>query len=214
MKVNEIFYSIEGEGVRTGYPAIFLRLFGCNLHCSYCDTRYGCEGTDYTEKNIPEIIDTLRQFPARRITVTGGEPLVQPHVEALIDALIANGYEVNIETNGSVDIYPYIFKQNVIITMDWKTAASGMESKMLRNNLKLLRPQDVLKFVVGSVDELNDMKWLLEDVPTSAQVFVSPVFGMIEPHTIVEYLLQNSLVDYRVQVQLHKIIWDPKKRGV
>jgi len=214
MLVNEIFSSIEGEGIRTGYPATFIRLYGCNLNCSYCDTRYSCEGHDGTEMNVSEVIEKAKEAGVKKITLTGGEPLIHKNVEELVDELVNEGFEVNIETNGSVDIYPYTKKENVIITMDYKLISSGMNDKMNERNFKYLRPQDVLKFVVGNKQDLDVMKEILEVHKPNCNIFVSPVFEQIEPVEIVDYIKENKLNDCRVQLQLHKIIWDPEERGV
>lgn len=214
MLVNEIFKSIEGEGIRTGYPVTFIRLYGCNLNCNYCDTRYSCEGKDYTEMQIPSIVKEVEQLGVERITLTGGEPLMHPQVEYLVNALLEEGYEVNIETNGSLDIYPYTLKDNVIITMDYKSISSGENSKMNPANFRYLREQDVLKFVVGSKEDLADMKDVIESYNPSCSIFVSPIFNQIETSEIVEFIKDNKLNEVRVQVQLHKIIWEPSKRGV
>ena len=214
MLVNEIFSSIEGEGIRTGYPATFIRLYGCNLNCSYCDTRYSCEGHDGTEMNVSEVIEKGKEVGVKKITLTGGEPLIHKNVEELVDELVNEGFEVNIETNGSVDIYPYTKKENVIITMDYKLISSGMNDKMNERNFKYLRPQDVLKFVVGNKQDLDVMKEILEVHKPNCNIFVSPVFEQIEPVEIVDYIKENKLNDCRVQLQLHKIIWDREERGV
>ena len=214
MFVNEIFTSIEGEGIRMGYPVTFIRLYGCNLNCSYCDTRYSCEGQAGTEMNVSEVIEKVKEAGVERITLTGGEPLIHKNAEELVDGLVNEGFEVNIETNGSVDIYPYIKKENVIITMDYKSISSGENSKMNPANLRYLRNQDVLKFVVGNKEDLNDMKRIIEIYSPSCNIFVSPIFTKIELSDIVDYIKDNKLNDCRIQVQLHKIIWEPSKRGV
>lgn len=213
MLVNEIFKSIEGEGIRMGYPVTFIRLYGCNLNCSYCDTRYSCEGQDGTEMSVSEVIEKAKEAGVKRITLTGGEPLIHKNAEELVDGLVNEGFEVNIETNGSVDIYPYI-KENVIITMDYKSISSGMADKMNHKNLKYLRNQDVLKFVVEDKKDLDDMKRIIETYSPSCSIFVSPVFGKIELPDMVDYIKDNELNECRIQVQLHKIIWEPTKRGV
>lgn len=213
MKVHEIFKSIEGEGIRTGYPVTFIRLYGCNLRCSYCDTQYSCTGGDYTEMTMKEILNSVADLKVKRITITGGEPLIHMSIGYLVDTLIARGYEVNIETNGSVDIYNYL-TTSAIITMDYKAPSSGMEHMMSLYNLKQLRKQDVLKFVVGDLNDLNKMYQILYDYDPQCNIFVSPIFGKIEAVDIVEFLLKNGLKHVRVQLQLHKIIWDPSKRGV
>ena len=214
MLINEIFTSIEGEGIRMGYPVTFIRLYGCNLNCSYCDTRYSCEGQAGTEMNVSEVIEKVKEAGVERITLTGGEPLIHKNAEELVDGLVNEGFEVNIETNGSVDIYPYIKKENVIITMDYKSISSGENSKMNPANLRYLRNQDVLKFVVGNKEDLNDMKRIIEIYSPSCNIFVSPIFTKIELSDIVDYIKDNKLNDCRIQVQLHKIIWEPSKRGV
>ena len=234
LPVSEIFYSVDGEGARTGAPTIFIRLFGCNLKCTYCDTRYACEAETPDENGIigydlmdfDRILYNIRRYePCKCITLTGGEPLIHPAAAELVTVLRENGYWVNIETNGSIDLEPFIAEQDKLgpkkssmdyfFTMDWKSITSGECAAMLKSNLDLLESTDVLKFVVGNDDDLNQMKKLLEDYPDiDAQIYVSPVWGEITPAYIVEYILDNQLVYVKVQVQLHKIIWHPDKRGV
>lgn len=215
MQVNEIFLSIEGEGIRTGYPVVFIRLFGCNLHCSYCDTRYACEGDDYRDLDVFEIYEEVKKFKVNKITITGGEPLIhKDDFYNLIDYLCLKGYEINIETNGSISIERLMLFKNLIITMDYKSISSGMNHKMFFNNLYLLRSYDVLKFVVGSLEDLDDMKSIIRQYNIKGNIFVSPVFGKIEPKDLVKYIIDNSLNECRIQLQLHKFIWEPSKRGV
>ncbi len=230
LPVAEIFVSVEGEGARTGAPAIFIRLFGCNLNCTYCDTKYACKQEDgvrgYTNMTIDQILEAVKTYePCKCITLTGGEPLIHPAACELVTVLRENDYWVNIETNGSINLEPFIAAQDkfgpkkssmdYFFTMDWKSITSGESAAMLKSNLDLLEATDVLKFVVGNDDDLNQMKKLLEDYPDiDAQIYVSPVWGEITPDHIVEYVLNNKLVYVKVQVQLHKIIWDSNKRGV
>ena len=178
MKVVEIFNSIEGEGIRAGFPATFIRLYGCNLRCSYCDTPYGYEGNDYTEMTTEEIVEKVEEFHCSKITLTGGEPLIHPGFSELLFELTNKGYEVNIETNGSVNVKPYTFS-DIIITMDYKCPSSGQEDKMLLDNIDYLRPTDVIKFVVGTKEDLDVCYKLSTE--TKAQVFISPVFGKRTP---------------------------------
>ena len=216
-KVNEIFLSIDGEGYRTGLPVVFIRLYGCNLNCSYCDTRYSCEQQEYKEMSLYDILAQVLSYGVPRVTLTGGEPLIHPGVKDLIVSLVANDIEVNIETNGAVDLDEFIeFKYNskVVFTMDYKCKSSGMEEKMILSNLVFLQPKDVIKFVVSNYNEMEEMEYILEASKCKAQAYVSPVFGAIEPKELVEYVLDNGLNDVKVQVQLHKIIWEPTKRGV
>ena len=216
-KVNEIFLSIDGEGYRTGLPVVFIRLYGCNLNCSYCDTRYSCEQQEYKEMSLYDILAQVLSYGVPRVTLTGGEPLIHPGVKDLIVSLVANDIEVNIETNGAVDLDEFIeFKYNskVVFTMDYKCKSSGMEDKMILSNLVFLQPKDVIKFVVSNYNEMEEMEYILEASKCKAQAYVSPVFGAIEPKELVEYILDNKLNNVKVQVQLHKIIWEPTKRGV
>lgn len=209
MKVVEIFKSIDGEGIRAGYPVTFIRLQGCNLRCSYCDTTYSYY--ESTEMSVDEIMEEVERLGSKRITVTGGEPLIHEDIILLLLTLDNRGYLVNIETNGSIPITDVISKTN-IITMDYKCPSSGMEDKMFLDNLKHLRKCDVLKFVVGSTEDLDVCKRLYKF--TKAHVFISPVFGKIEPKDIVSYILDNNMYECRIQLQLHKIIWNPEERGV
>ena len=216
-KVNEIFLSIDGEGYRTGLPVVFVRLYGCNLNCSYCDTRYSCEQQEYKEMSLYDILVEVLNYGVPRVTLTGGEPLIHPGVKDLITSLVANDIEVNIETNGAVDLDEFIeFKYNskVVFTMDYKCKSSGMEDKMILSNLVFLQPKDVIKFVVSNYNEMEEMEYILEASKCKAQAYVSPVFGAIEPSELVEYVLENKLNNVKVQVQLHKIIWNPNMRGV
>ena len=216
-KVNEIFLSIDGEGYRTGLPVVFIRLYGCNLNCSYCDTRYSCEQQEYKEMSLYDILVEVLSYGVPRVTLTGGEPLIHSGVKDLIKSLVANDIEVNIETNGAVDLDEFIeFKYNskVVFTMDYKCKSSGMEDKMILSNLEFLQPKDVIKFVVSNYNEMTKMEFILESSKCKAQPYVSPVFGAIEPKELVDYVLDNKLNNVKVQVQLHKIIWNPNERGV
>ena len=150
MIVNEIFSSIDGEGIRTGELATFIRLAGCNLRCRYCDTEYALDNNLGSEMNITEILNEVKKYKNRNITLTGGEPLAHKETNKLIEELIKNNYFVNIETNGSIDIEPYIGK--CLITMDYKCKSSLMEKTMLLSNLEKLSETDVLKFVINSED--------------------------------------------------------------
>jgi 7-carboxy-7-deazaguanine synthase len=199
-----------------------------NIYVHNCDTAYSLSALDengkpqYTHLSIEEIISECERLGNKRITFTGGEPLIQKDARSLVSELTKRGYEVNIETNGNValniitdeiDSCP-IDQSKVILTMDWKSPSSGMREKMLLDNLKHLTKKDVLKFVVGSKEDLDDMKNLLDQNNLNCHIFVSPIFGDIEPEDIVSYILDNNLQQVRVQLQLHKIIWDPAKRGV
>ena len=220
MKVCEIFRSIEGEGLRTGLPAVFIRLHGCNLRCSYCDSMYAVEGSDYKQMSVTQILDAIKEYSGiTHVTLTGGEPLIHQDVEELLRQLSGNGYRVNIETNGTVPCkwhFPGLF-----YTMDWKCKSSGMTAKMKMENLETLGSNDVLKFVVGTIEDLketeNVVKSLAEKKSDMPHLFISPVFGNLSNEEIVNWLLNSNIMvknNVRFQVQLHKIIWDPERRGV
>lgn len=224
MQINEIFSSIDGEGIRTGYLVTFIRTQFCSLKCSYCDTRYSLSPLDengkkqFVDMSIPEILKKCEELKNKRITFTGGEPLIQKDALELVNSLTDNGYEVNIETNGAVDLFPFIQNlknnHNVIFTMDWKSPSSGMNNRMIKSNLLLLKEKDVLKFVVGSLEDLDDMRKVIIENNIECSIFLSPIFGKIEPTELVEYIKRYDLQNVRVQLQLHKIIWDVNKRGV
>lgn len=212
MLISEIFYSISGESVNAGYPTVFVRTFGCNLRCSYCDSMYAVTGRDFKEMTVDEVFDEIEKFKCYRVILTGGEPLLQKDIMDLIIRLNENEYCVEIETNGAVDVGEVCNWGGVIVTMDWKSPSSGMNDKMIESNLTNLHASDVIKFVVGSKEDLDEMKRVLPK--TRARAFVSPVFGEIEPKDIVQYLLDNHLNNVRFQLQIHKFVWDKDKRGV
>ncbi len=221
MRVVEIFDSIEGEGIRAGQTASFIRLAGCNLRCSYCDTRYALYGEKeecvYTEMTPEEAAEKAR---LRRVTLTGGEPLIHEDVQKLIALLLAQGKEVNIETNGAADISRFLSgDKGLFFTIDYKLPSSGEEGRMLWSNFLKLRPRDVVKFVVGTDEDVSAMlkivlrlKSELRDMP---HLFAGAVFGQYEPSELVRRVLENeALREVRVQLQMHKFIWDPDSRGV
>lgn len=218
MRVNEIFKSIDGEGLRTGELTTFIRLAGCNLRCSYCDTCYALKNSNGTEMSVDEIVKMAKKYDYKNITLTGGEPLIHRDVDSLISKLCENGFYVNIETNGSVPIDKYILNKNILITMDYKLPSSGVEKNMNLNNLEKLRKNDVLKFVIGK-DDFDKIKQIIEKYSIKSYIYLSPVFGEVEPFEIVDFMkiMHTQGIDtskMRVQVQLHKIIWNPNERGV
>lgn len=223
MKVVEIFNSIEGEGVRAGLPATFVRLHGCNLNCSYCDSRYACEGDDYKEWSVDQIVSEVVRINCPNVTLTGGEPLIHEDSAELLSSLSRAGFEVNIETNGSVnlrkflseDMERFVWDVPFFFTMDWKCLSSNMSDKMLEDNVNQLYNTDVLKFVVGCKEDLTQMENFLKshELGTS-NIYVSPVFGKIEPSEIVDFLKSEKLWNVKLQLQMHKIVWPADMRGV
>lgn len=218
MIVNEIFSSIDGEGIRQGELATFIRFAGCNLNCSYCDTKYAQKKNQGVEKSIDEIIETIEKTNIKNITITGGEPLLQKDILKLVERLVELGYNVNIETNGSVNIKPFQLT-NVIITMDYKTKSSLMMNHMNLEYIDYLRKNDVLKFVIGDKEDMKNVKDVLKQKQVKSYIYLSPVFGKIEPSELVDFLKELNEEGFdtsktRVQIQLHKVIWDSEMRGV
>lgn len=219
MNVVEIFKSIEGEGIRAGLPCVFVRFAGCNLNCSYCDTEYAqnIADTKYT-MSVEEILDKIIEVSkgCKNVTLTGGEPLLQSSLELdkLLTCLSFQEFHVNIETNGSVDFLKFFNTPNVFFTVDCKCPGSNMDNYMLYEHFNKLRSQDVLKFVVQNSEDLKFMKIIYKLLKPSCHVYVSPVFGKIKPKKIVEFLNKEGLHNIKVQLQLHKIIWDPEQKGV
>ena len=225
-KVVETFDSIDGEGVRTGQPVSFIRLAGCNLRCSYCDTLYALfgEADPCSYETLPLEAVLARVNPAfGRVTLTGGEPLISPGAAELVSALSQKGYEVNIETNGAVDITAFLsactHTAHVFFTIDYKLPSSGMEDRMHLPNFAHLRERDVLKFVVGSEKDATRMLEVLQAISPlykkMPHLYVGAVYGRFPAEQLAELLLKEPLLkDAHLQVQLHKLIWDPDKRGV
>ena len=216
MIVNEIFSSIDGEGLRTGELATFIRLAGCNLRCRYCDTEYALENNSGIEMSVKEILKEIKKYKNRNITLTGGEPLTHKGINELIEELIKNNYLVNIETNGSINIDQYVGK--CLITMDYKCKSSLMEKTMMLSNLEKLKETDVLKFVINS-DDFECVEKILSEFNIKSYVYISPIFNEIELSEIVEFMKKCNekginMSKVRMQVQLHKIIWNPDMRGV
>lgn len=214
--VVEIFDSIDGEGKRTGELTTFVRFAGCNLSCSYCDTKYAQNFYQGNSMTIDEILNKIEYYNNNNITLTGGEPLKRYGIYSLIELLSRKGFNVNIETNGSIPLYEAPKLKNVFYTMDYKCPSSNMESEMDICNLEFLDEDDVLKFVVGDKQDLDKAKYILNTYDIKAKVYLSPVFGSIEPVDIVNYIKFNkdTFKNSVIQVQLHKIIWNPEERGV
>lgn len=219
MKVVEKFVSINGEGSKAGQLAVFIRFAGCNLDCVYCDTKWANEkDVSYSEMSKEEIYEYIKSTGVRNITVTGGEPLLQDGIYEFLEYLsLDKELSVEIETNGSVDISLFKKIDNTpSFTMDYKLDYSKMEKKMFLDNLKKLDKRDVIKFVSGSQKDLEILKNIVEkyNLIERTKVYVSPVFGAIEPSVIVDWMIENNLNGINLQIQMHKIIWDPEKKGV
>lgn len=216
--VAETFVSINGEGTHAGQLAIFIRFRGCNLQCSFCDTMWVNQpDTPCTSMTAEEICQTVQKTGVTNVTITGGEPLLQPDIASLLAQLAETQRYIEIETNGSVDLAPFAsISPSICFTMDYKLPGSGMETHMYTDNFALLKPQDTVKFVAGSRADLNRALEIIQkyDLTHRCHVYFSPVFGSIEPVELVDFMMEHTLNDVNLQLQMHKIIWDPDKRGV
>ena len=217
-KVVEKFISINGEGTHSGQLAVFVRFAGCNLNCSFCDTTWANEkDVEYTEMTTEDIVSYIEESKVANVTLTGGEPLLQKDICELIGALNAKGYYVEIETNGSVSLKEFTnITPAPSFTMDYKLPGSGMEDKMNRDNFALLSGKDTVKFVAGSRNDLERFKEVVDSYSLTGRcnVYLSPVFGKIDMEDMVNYMIENKMNGVTLQAQLHKIIWEPDKRGV
>ena len=212
LKINEIYLSIQGESSKAGLPCVFIRLTYCNLRCTYCDTEYAFyKGNDFT---VEQIVDKVKEFNCSLVEITGGEPLVQDkECRYLMKRLCDDGYEVMLETGGSLPIKE--IDERVKIVMDLKCPSSGMIRKNLYDNINYLKSDDELKFVIGDPE---DYEWAREvikryDLENRCSILFSVVFGKLEPVTLVKWLLKDK-IKARFQLQMHKYIWSPEMKGV
>jgi 7-carboxy-7-deazaguanine synthase len=212
MKVCELFTSIQGESTYAGTPCTFIRLSGCNLRCSYCDTTYSYEVG--TEMSLEEIIEKVRDAGLNLVEITGGEPLLQHDaVVDLVRRLLDAGYKVLIETNGTMSISS--LDNRAVVILDIKTPASSMSGKHDLDNLAYIKPTDEIKFVICN---RNDYEWsrqmvLEQGLLKRCTVLFSPAAGSIVPRELAGWILQDRL-EVRLNMQLHKIIYNPDERGV
>jgi 7-carboxy-7-deazaguanine synthase len=211
LKVNEIFHSVQGESRHAGRPCVFVRLTFCNLRCAWCDTPYAFEeGSDLP---VGSVLARVTAYGTRYVLVTGGEPLVQDGVHDLIGELCDRGFEVAVETGGSLDLAP--LDRRATVVMDLKCPGSGMSGKNRWENLDLLRGADDVKFVVA---DRTDYEWAREVIERHrlagrCGVLLSPVHGALHPRLLVEWILADHLA-VRLQLQIHKYIWPPDMRGI
>lgn len=204
LRISEIFYSLQGETSRVGLPTVFVRLTGCPLRCNYCDTSYAFTGGQ--SMTLQAIMDEVRRYPTRYVTVTGGEPLAQKNCLLLMRMLCDEGYRVSLETSGALDVGGV--DGRVMKILDIKTPASGEVEKNLWGNLAYLHENDEIKFVL--CDE-NDYDWaskvLLErGLAGKCEVLFSPAQGQLSPTDLADWILRDKL-PVRMQLQLHKILW-------
>lgn len=218
-EVVEKFVSINGEGQRAGQLAVFIRFKGCNLNCVYCDTKWANEpSVPFEELTEDEIYDYIKSTGVKNVTLTGGEPLMRDDIDILLERLAAdNTLNVEIETNGSVSIEPFAkLDKRPSFTLDYKLGGSGMERFMKTENYGFLQRNDTVKFVVSSKDDLERAEEIIAEYELDKKcgVYLSAVFGKIEPADIVSFMIEKKLNDVNLQLQMHKFIWDPNKRGV
>ena len=210
--VNEIFNSIQGESLHAGLPCTFIRLTGCNLRCSYCDTRYSYEeGTSLT---VTDIIDRVSGYECPLVEITGGEPLLQNETPSLITNLIENGYTVLLETNGTIDISR--IDERCIKIVDIKCPSSGESGKNILDNLNGLNVKDQVKFVISNHEDYEYAKDIIKQIPGGflrENILISPVPGKMEFSDLANRILEDKLM-VRFHIQLHKIIWPDIDRGV
>jgi len=211
LRVTEIFHSIQGESSFAGLPCTFVRLTGCPLRCSWCDTGYAFYGG--VEMQLEEIVHLVKGYPCRLVEVTGGEPLHQKSALPLVASLCDEDFTVLIETSGAIDISPIDRRAHIVL--DVKCPGSGMTERMDWRNLDQVTGKDEVKFVIK---DRADYDWAVSvlkqhDLESRCPVLFSPVFGELEPRRLAEWVLADAL-RVRFQIQLHKYVWDPQMRGV
>ena len=211
MRVTEIFHSIQGESSFAGQPCVFIRLTGCPLRCTWCDTEYAFYGGN--EQSIDEILEKVGSYGCQLVEVTGGEPLAQSDAFRLITKLCERGYDVLIETSGAIDTSPVDARAHVIL--DVKCPGSGMSDRIHWPNVARLTKKDEAKFVLADRADYEWARHVLAEhgLANRCTVLMSPVFGSLDPRQLAEWVLSDHL-DVRLQLQLHKLIWTPDMRGV
>ena len=219
LQVVEKFISINGEGRRCGQLATFIRFAGCNLNCGYCDTAWANDRkVAFDPMTAEEVYAYIKETQVTNVTLTGGEPLLQQDMGELLELLSQDPeLYVEIETNGSVLLSTFSDLENPpSFTMDYKLPSSGMERMMALENFDHLTEKDTVKFVSGSMEDLEKARELINKykLTEKTSIFISPVFGDIELESIVDFMKDNQMNGVNMQVQLHKIIWDPNERGV
>lgn len=211
LKINEIYFSVQGESSYSGLPCIFIRLTYCNLRCTYCDSEYSFY--DGEKMKIDEILKEIKKYSCNLVEVTGGEPLLQKNCINLLNELIKNNYDVLLETSGSLSISDVPNK--VINIIDFKCPSSKMDSKNMWDNINYLKKNDEIKFVIGDRIDYEWTKQKIEEFKLNqiCDILISPVYGEIEPKEIVKWILEDNL-KVRFQIQMHKEIWSADKKGV
>jgi len=208
LRLTEIFYSLQGEASRAGLPTVFVRLTGCPLRCTWCDTTYSFTGGE--PASVESVLADVAKYPARQVCVTGGEPLAQKDCLPLLTALCDAGYDVSLETSGALDIAGV--DPRVARIMDIKAPDSGESAKNLWGNLDLLNRLDEIKIVIASRSDYEWAREILRDrlIDRLCPVLFSPAGGLIEPQSLADWILEDGL-NVRFQLQLHKLLWGNMK---
>jgi len=213
LKVNEIFYSLQGESSHAGQPCVFVRLTGCNLRCSWCDTAYAYE--EGRPMDLTEILNGVERFRCPLVEITGGEPLLQEETPELIRRLLDRGYRVLLETNGSLDVSPV--DPRCVKIIDIKCPSSGEAKNNRFKNLEHLTERDEVKFVIGGREDYDYARDKLPLIHRKTKggniVHFSPLHERMDPRTLADWILEDRL-PVRLQMQIHKILWPSDKRGV
>ncbi len=216
--VAEHFVSINGEGQAVGELALFIRFSGCNLECSYCDTKWANLPDVHVELlSADDICKLALSCNIHNITLTGGEPLLQKNISVLINELGKLGFRVEIETNGSISLNEFCKSEfRPSFTMDYKLPSSLMEKYMCTDNFSLLNMNDTVKFVCGDLSDLERALQIIEEftLTEKCKVYLSPVFSKIQPSDMVEFMKKHKMNGVKLQLQLHKFIWEPNAKGV
>lgn len=222
----EIFETVEGEGTRAGYPTTFVRLFHCNLRCTWCDTTYSyAPAKPVFYATIPQIVQEVTKFPNKYICLTGGEPLIHGvKSECLITELakLEDIEDIHIETNGAISLAPfqrlrereYHVQKKVRFILDYKLPSSGEQAKMISDNFRYLTDEDEIKFVIQDKQDFDVALDVLNTHYRKGTPLFSPVWGTLPPEKIVKWMLEHDLTHARLSLQIHKLIWDPEARGV
>lgn len=204
LKITEIFFSIQGESNTAGYPTVFVRLTGCPMRCSYCDTAYAFHGG--TKHSLAEVLAEVGKYKSKHVTVTGGEPLAQPQCHDLMAALCDAGYSVSLETGGAMDISKV--DKRVYVVLDIKTPASNEEPNNTYSNIEYIKPSDCFKFVICDEDDYRWSKKFVTEgkLNERCDVFFSPSADELSATDLADWIIRDQL-PVRLQIQLHKVLW-------
>lgn len=205
---SEVFSSIQGESSDSGFLCVFVRLFGCNVSCNYCDQRQNKK--DRKRISIDNLFNLIQSFRIKNVCITGGEPLIQPEVYSLIYYLVEKGYKVSIETNGCVPIDLDLYNRSYKYIMDVKCPSSGVSSKNVYQNLANLKSKDEVKFVIADKEDYKFTLGILRKYPTMARILFSPLFNLSQKPVVgmnlIKWMQEDRLENVRVNVQIHKIL--------